>query len=397
MRAIVTQLFDIFAENFFDLGEEDFEQGPEFQDEHTVKWYADTTAEITVGVPMAPTDDNDGSFFILSLFYYCFLTSLPLINDVPIYLATNGIPTSTVMWEVEPCEGHRHMIIKLHYPLLETGEAILFSKLTLGVCGSKKVEALQWEPRDKVVGDTDVHHILIEAPHYQTMSFKIPKMRVVEVKGEFVSDRRVYQLSAYFHGPKKIDAVQGRRDIVTKLFEIFTGNLFGPVEEDCWDIENGHEFHSNNITATAKDDDDTVKWYTDISADIIVGVPVPTDDATNGIPTSTVMWEVEPCERHRHMIIELHYPQLETGEAIIFSKLTLGVCGSKKVEALQWEPHDKVIPKLRVVEAKGKWNSDHRVYQLSAYFHGPKKSEGTASPCLYLQPPGLLEGSDVAE
>nr|GFA98509.1 hypothetical protein [Tanacetum cinerariifolium] len=29
------------------------------------------------------------------------------------------------------------MIIELDYPLLETNEAILFLKLTIGVCGSK--------------------------------------------------------------------------------------------------------------------------------------------------------------------------------------------------------------------------------------------------------------------
>nr|GEY34230.1 hypothetical protein [Tanacetum cinerariifolium] len=64
--------------------------------------------------------------------------------------------------------------------------------------------------------------------------------------------------------------------------------------------------------------------------------------ATNGIPTSRVMWEVEPCERQRHMIIELDYPLLETNEAILFSKLTIGVCESKQEEALKWEPHDKI-------------------------------------------------------
>nr|GEY47482.1 hypothetical protein [Tanacetum cinerariifolium] len=44
------------------------------------------------------------------------------------------------------------------------------------------------------------------------------------------------------------------------------------------------------------------------------------------------MWEVEPRERHRHMIIELDYPLLESSEAILFSKLTIDVCGSKHNE-----------------------------------------------------------------
>ncbi|GJS68026.1 hypothetical protein Tco_0682591 [Tanacetum coccineum] len=86
------------------------------------------------------------------------------------------------MWEVEPCERHRHMIIE-------------------------QVEALQWEPHDKVIADD--RHIVIEAPLYQTMSFKIPKLRMVEAKGKWVRGRRVYQLNVYFHGPKKIGGVHG--------------------------------------------------------------------------------------------------------------------------------------------------------------------------------------------
>nr|GEZ41629.1 hypothetical protein [Tanacetum cinerariifolium] len=85
---------------------------------------------------------------------------------------TNSIPTSRVMWEVEPRERHMHMIIELDYPLLEANEAILFLKLTIDVCGSKQEEALKWEPHDKVVADINDHHIMIEAPRYQIMSFK---------------------------------------------------------------------------------------------------------------------------------------------------------------------------------------------------------------------------------
>ncbi|GKA18063.1 hypothetical protein Tco_0697900 [Tanacetum coccineum] len=242
------------------------------------------------------------------------------------------------MWEVEPCERHRHMIIELDYPLLETGEAILLSKLTLSVCGSKQVEALQWEPHDKVTADD--RHIVIEAPLYQTMSFKIPKLRMVEAKGKWVRSRRVYQ-------------------VVVNM-----GASYGSLR-------------ATDFTAAAKKDDATVKWYHDSNAEISVGVPMapplPTDDATNGILTSRVTWEVEPCEKHRHMIIELDYPLLETGEAILLSKLTLGVCGSKQVEALLWRTLSFKIPKLRMVEAKGEWVRGRRVYKLSVYFHGPKK------------------------
>ncbi|GJR82120.1 putative receptor-like protein kinase, partial [Tanacetum coccineum] len=106
------------------------------KDDATVKWYHDSNAEISVGVPMAPP-----------------------------------LPTDDGYMEVEACgKDTRHMIIELDYPLLETGEAILLSKLTLSVCGSKQVEALQWEPHDKVIADD--RHIVIEAPLYQTMSFK---------------------------------------------------------------------------------------------------------------------------------------------------------------------------------------------------------------------------------
>ncbi|GJZ93626.1 hypothetical protein Tco_0665829 [Tanacetum coccineum] len=129
---------------------------------------------------------------------------------------------------------------------------------------------------------------------------------------------------------------------------------------------------ATDFAAAAKkddaDDDDTIKWYRDTNAQISVGVPMapplPNDDATNGIPTSRVTWEVEPCERHRHMIIELDYPLLETGEAILLSKLTLGVCGSKQVEALQWRTMSFKIPKLRMVEAKGEWVRGRRVYKV---------------------------------
>nr|GEW87753.1 hypothetical protein [Tanacetum cinerariifolium] len=86
---------------------------------------------------------------------------------------TNGIPTSRVMCEVEPRERQRHMIIELDCPLLETSKAILVSKLTIGVCGSKQEEELKWEPHDKVVADTDDHHIVREAPRYQIKSFKV--------------------------------------------------------------------------------------------------------------------------------------------------------------------------------------------------------------------------------
>ncbi|GKA85599.1 hypothetical protein Tco_0807253 [Tanacetum coccineum] len=236
-----------------------------------------------------------------------------------------------------------HIQLQLDYPLLETGEAILLSKLTLSVCGSKQVEALQWEPHDKVIADD--RHIVIEAPLYQTMSFKIPKLRMVEAKGKWVRGRRVYQLNVYFHGPKKIGGVHGTASPCLylqppRLPEVVVnmGAAYGSLR-------------ATDFAAAAKkddaDDDDTIKWYRDTNAQISVGVPMapplPNDDATNGIPTSRVTWEVEPCERHRHMIIELDYPLLETGEAILLSKLTLGVCGSKQVEALQWEPHDKVI------------------------------------------------------
>ncbi|GKA50878.1 hypothetical protein Tco_0744074 [Tanacetum coccineum] len=60
------------------------------------------------------------------------------------------------------------MIIELDYPLLETAS-----------------RGLQW-----------------------SRMIKIPKLRVVEAKGEWVRGRRVYKLSVYFHGPKKIGAVQ---------------------------------------------------------------------------------------------------------------------------------------------------------------------------------------------
>nr|GEW49449.1 hypothetical protein [Tanacetum cinerariifolium] len=129
-----------------------------------------------------------------------------------------------VMWEVKPRKEQRHMIIELDNPLLETNEAILFLKLTIGMYGSKQEEALKWEPHDKVVADTDDHHIVIKAPHYQIMSFMIG-----------------YTL-----------------------------------------LENGSRF------------------------------------PTNGILTSRVMCEVEPRERQSHMIIE-------------------------QEEALKWEPHDKVV------------------------------------------------------
>nr|GEZ00204.1 hypothetical protein [Tanacetum cinerariifolium] len=76
------------------------------------------------------------------------------------------------MWEVEPRKRHRHMIIELDYPLLEANEAILFSKLTIDVCGSKQEEALKWETHDKVIADFNDHHIVIEASCYQIMSFK---------------------------------------------------------------------------------------------------------------------------------------------------------------------------------------------------------------------------------
>nr|GEY31730.1 hypothetical protein [Tanacetum cinerariifolium] len=148
--------------------------------------------------------------------------------------STNGIPTSRVMCKVEPHERQRHMIIEVDYPLLETNEAILFLKLTIGVCGSKQEKALKWEPHDKVVADTDDHHIVIEA------------------LSSILSWKMVVNSASY-------------------TLEI----------------------------------------------------------ATNGIPTSRVMWEVELRKRQRHMIIELDYPLLETNEAILFSKLTIGVCGSK--------------------------------------------------------------------
>ncbi|GKA50876.1 hypothetical protein Tco_0744072, partial [Tanacetum coccineum] len=319
------------------------------KDDATVKWYHDSNAEISVGVPMAPPLPTDDAYLIHFL----------------------------------------HIQLQLDYPLLETGEAILLSKLTLSVCGSKQVEALQWEPHDKVIADD--RHIVIEAPLYQTMSFKIPKLRMVEAKGKWVRGRRVYQLNVYFHGPKKIGGVHGTASPCLylqppRLPEVVVnmGAAYGSLR-------------ATDFAAAAKkddaDDDDTIKWYRDTNAQISVGVPMapplPNDDATNGIPTSRVTWEVEPCERHRHMIIELDYPLLETGEAILLSKLTLGVCGSKQVEALQWEPHDKVIaddrhivieaplyrtmsfkiPKLRVVEAKGEWVRGRRVYKLSVYFH----------------------------
>ncbi|GJT69435.1 hypothetical protein Tco_1028721 [Tanacetum coccineum] len=67
------------------------------------------------------------------------------------------------------------MIIELDYPLLETAS-----------------RGLQW-----------------------SRMIKIPKLRVVEAKGEWVRGRRVYKLSVYFHGPKKIGAVQG--DMGTKV------------------------------------------------------------------------------------------------------------------------------------------------------------------------------------
>nr|GEZ29896.1 U-box domain-containing protein 1-like [Tanacetum cinerariifolium] len=63
----------------------------------------------------------------------------------------------------------------------------------------------------------------------------------------------------------------------------------------------------------------------------------------NSIPTSRVMWEVKPRERHGHMIIEIVYPLLEANEVILFLKLTIDVCGSKQEEALKWESHDKVV------------------------------------------------------
>nr|GEW60880.1 retrovirus-related Pol polyprotein from transposon TNT 1-94 [Tanacetum cinerariifolium] len=85
----------------------------------------------------------------------------------------NGIPTSRVMWDVEPHERQRHMIVELNYPLVEPNEVILFSKLTISVCESKQEEALKWDPHDKVVADTDDHHIVIEASRYQIMSFKV--------------------------------------------------------------------------------------------------------------------------------------------------------------------------------------------------------------------------------
>ncbi|GJW28438.1 hypothetical protein Tco_0045313 [Tanacetum coccineum] len=87
------------------------------------------------------------------------------------HFATNGIHTSRVTWEFEPRERHMHMTIELDYPLLETDEAIRYSKVTIDVSG-ESVEALQWGSLDKVAVDTDVHHIVIEAPLYQTISFK---------------------------------------------------------------------------------------------------------------------------------------------------------------------------------------------------------------------------------
>ncbi|GJT46503.1 hypothetical protein Tco_0955218 [Tanacetum coccineum] len=98
----------------------------------------------------------------------------------------------------------------------------------LSVCGSKQVEALQWEPHDKVIADD--RHIVTEAPLYQTMSFK---------------------LNVYFHGPKKIGGVHGTASPCLYLQPASTC----PEKDDA-------------------DDDDTIKWYRDTNAQISVGVPM---------------------------------------------------------------------------------------------------------------------------
>ncbi|GKF21118.1 hypothetical protein Tco_0069756 [Tanacetum coccineum] len=113
----------------------------------TVKWYPDTKAEITVGVPMPPPLSTDGSFLIPT---------------------NGGIPTSRVTWKFQPPQMHRHMIIELDCPLLELefDDAIRCSKVTI-------VEALGYEARDKVFADTDIYYIEMEAPLYRNISFKV--------------------------------------------------------------------------------------------------------------------------------------------------------------------------------------------------------------------------------
>nr|GEX34360.1 hypothetical protein [Tanacetum cinerariifolium] len=189
------------------------------------------------------------------------------------------------MWEVEPRERQRHMIIELDYPLLETNEAILFSKLTIdqkkalkwephdkldnplletneailflkltiGVCGSKQEKALKWEPHDKVVADTDDHHIVIEAPPTNG----IPTSRVMcELEPRERQSHMIIELDY-------------------PLLETNEAILF-------------------------------LKLTIDVCGS------------------------------------KLDYPLLETNETILFLKLTIGVCGSKQEEALKWEPHDKL-------------------------------------------------------
>ncbi|GKC65642.1 hypothetical protein Tco_1098240 [Tanacetum coccineum] len=150
----------------------------------TVKWYPDTKAEITVGVPMPPPLSTDGSFLIPT---------------------NGGIPTSRVTWKFQPPQMHRHMIIELDCPLLESefDDAIRCSKVTIGASGSQQVEALGYEARDKVFADTDICYIQMEAPLYRNIGFKIPNLRVVDANGKWLEDRKVYKLDVYFHGGKE--------------------------------------------------------------------------------------------------------------------------------------------------------------------------------------------------
>ncbi|GKB07401.1 proteasome activator subunit 4 [Tanacetum coccineum] len=150
----------------------------------TVKWYPDTKAQITVGVPMPPPLSTDGSFLIPT---------------------NGGIPTSRVTWKFQPPQMHRHMIIELDCPLLESefDDAIRCSKVTIGASGSQQVEALGYEARDKVFADTDICYIQMEAPLYRNIGFKIPNLRVVDANGKWLEDRKVYKLDVYFHGGKE--------------------------------------------------------------------------------------------------------------------------------------------------------------------------------------------------
>nr|GEX37212.1 hypothetical protein [Tanacetum cinerariifolium] len=209
------------------------------------------------------------------------------------------------MWEVKPYKRQRHMIIELDNPLLETNEAILFLKLTIGVCGSKQEKALKWEPHDKIE-----YTLLVNGSRFRKL---------------YVRNNHKWHPTYLIEVMCEVEPRERQRHMIIELdyplLETNEAILFLNLRSVCVGVRSS-----------------ILCWKMVVdSASYTLELP------TNGIPTSRVMCELEPRKRQSHMIIELDYPLLETNEGILFLKLTIGVCGSKQEEALKWEPHDMVV------------------------------------------------------